>query len=155
MPGIPGIPCFLTYLHARSRTNRMKANLLRLLFAGCALLCLAMPAPAHHSFAATFDSEQPVTVKGVLTQIRLENPHSWFFIEVKDAAGNTEKWAFEAGTPSGMIRNGFKPGLIKAGTEVTIKGIRARDASQKMGLLRELVTPDGKVYATFGSEVAK
>jgi hypothetical protein len=69
-------------------------------------------------------------VKGVLTQIRLENPHSWFFIEVKDAAGNSEKWAFEAGTPSGMIRNGFKPGLIKPGTEVTIKGIRARDTSQ-------------------------
>jgi hypothetical protein len=51
-----------------------------------------------------------------------------------------------------MIRNGFKPGLVKAGTEVTIKGIHARDASQKMGLLRELVMPDGKVYTTFGTE---
>ncbi len=58
-------------------------------------------------------------------------------------------------TPSGMVRNGFKPGLIKPGTEVTIKGVHARDASQKMGLLRELVMPDGKTYATFGSEVAK
>ena len=145
----------MTSMQVRSRTNDMKPNVLRLLFAGVALFCLSMPASAHHSFAATFDSEQPVSVKGVLTQIRLENPHSWFFIEVKDAAGNTEKWAFEAGTPSGMIRNGFKPGLIKPGTEVTIKGIRARDTSQKMGLLRELITPDGKVYATFGSEVAK
>jgi hypothetical protein len=54
-----------------------------------------------------------------------------------------------------MIRNGFKPSLIKAGTEVTIKGIRARDASQKMGLLRELVTADGRVYGTFGSEQAR
>ena len=133
----------------------MKPNVLRALAAGAALFCAVMPAMAHHSFAATFDSEQPVTVKGVLTQIRLENPHSWFFIEAKDASGNAEKWAFEAGTPSGMIRNGFKPGLIKPGTEVTIKGIRARDASQKMGLLRELVMPDGKVYSTFGSEVAK
>ena len=133
----------------------MKPNVLRALAAGAALFCAVMPAMAHHSFAATFDSEQPVTVKGVLTQIRLENPHSWFFIEAKDASGNAEKWAFEAGTPSGMIRNGFKPGLIKPGTEVTIKGIRARDASQKIGLLRELVMPDGKVYSTFGSEVAK
>jgi hypothetical protein len=133
----------------------MKSNVLRILLASFALLYLAIPASGHHSFAATFDADKPVTVKGVITQIRLENPHSWFFIEAKDAAGNVEKWAFEAGTPSGMIRNGFKPGLIKAGTEVTIKGIRARDASQNMGLLRELVTPDGKVYTTFGSEQAK
>ena len=133
----------------------MKPSVLRLLLASFALLYFAIPASAHHSFAATFDADKPVTVKGVITQIRLENPHSWFFLEVKDAAGNVEKWAFEAGTPSGMIRNGFKPGLIKAGTEVTIKGIRARDASQKMGLLRELITPDGKNYGTFGSEQAK
>jgi hypothetical protein len=130
----------------------MKRHVLQVLFAGFAVLCVTMPALAHHSFAATFDSDKPVTVKGVIKEVRLENPHSWFFIEVKDAAGNVEKWAFEAGTPSGMIRNGFKPGVIKAGTEVTIKGIRARDASQKMGLLRELTTPDGKTYTTFGSQ---
>jgi Family of unknown function (DUF6152) len=128
---------------------------LRALLASFALLYFTMPLSAHHSFSATFDADKPVTVKGVITQIRLENPHSWFFLDVKDAAGNVDKWAFEAGTPSGMIRNGFKPGLIKAGTEVTIKGIRARDASQKMGLLRELITADGKVYGTFGSEQAK
>ena len=133
----------------------MKPSVLRLLLASFALLYFATSASAHHSFAATFDADKPVTVKGVITQIRLENPHSWFFLEVKDAAGNVEKWAFEAGTPSGMIHNGFKPGLIKAGTEVTIKGIRARDASQKVGLLRELITPDGKNYGTFGSEQAK
>jgi hypothetical protein len=133
----------------------MKSNVFRVLLTSCALFYFAMPSFAHHSFAATFDADKPVSVTGVITQIRLENPHSWFFLEVKDAAGNVEKWAFEAGTPSGMIRNGFKPGLIKAGTEVTIKGIRARDASQKVGLLRELITPDGKVYGTFGSEQAK
>ena len=130
----------------------MKRNTFILLLASAALLCAALPASAHHSFAAAFDSDKPVTLKGVLTEIRLENPHSWFFIEVRDASGKTEKWAFEAGTPSGMIRNGFKPGLVKAGTEVTIKGIHARDAAQKMGLLRELVMPDGKVYTTFGTE---
>ena len=52
-----------------------------------------------------------------------------------------------------MIRNGFKPGIIKAGAEVTVKGIRARDMSQKMGMLRELITADGKVYGAFGSQV--
>ena len=130
----------------------MERNILRVLLASLAFFYIVIPASAHHSFAAAFDSDKPVTLKGVLTEIRLENPHSWFFIEVRDASGKTEKWAFEAGTPSGMIRNGFKPGLVKAGTEVTIKGIHARDASQKMGLLRELVMPDGKVYTTFGTE---
>src|SRR5437660_553787 len=80
---------------------------------------------AHHSFAAAFDMQAPITVKGVITKVRLENPHSWFFLDVKNANGRVENWAFEAGTPSGMIRNGFKPGEIKAGVEVTIKGFRA------------------------------
>jgi len=118
-----------------------------------ALLAFVMPAVAHHSFTAVFDQDQPVTVHGLITQIRLENPHSWFFLDVRDATGKVEKWAFEAGTPSGMIRNGFKPGIIKAGAEVTVKGIRARDMSQKMGMLRELITADGKVYGAFGSQV--
>jgi hypothetical protein len=130
----------------------MKRNGLLVLVALVALCALGIPAWAHHSFAAVFDSNQPITVKGVITQVRLENPHSWFFLEVKDASGKVEKWAFEAGTPSGMIRNGFKPTTIKAGTEVTIKGIRARDTSQNMGMLRELVTADGQVFGLFGSQ---
>ena len=64
-----------------------------------------------------------------------------------------EEWSFEAGTPSGMIRNGYKPGVIKAGAEVySVKGFRARDASQKRGMLRELVTADGQVFGMFGPQ---
>jgi len=130
----------------------MNGRVLRGLLATFVLLSVAaIPAWAHHSFAAAFDSEKPITIKGVLTEIRLENPHSWFFVEVKDASGKVEKWAFEAGTPSGMIRNGFKPNTIKAGTEVTVKANRARDAAQNMGLLKEIVTSDGRTYATFGT----
>jgi hypothetical protein len=117
-----------------------------------ASLGVAATASAHHSFAAAFDMNKPVTVQGTIVQVRLENPHSWFFLDVKDASGKVERWAFEAGTPSGMVRNGFKPGIIKKGVEVTIKGFHAKDPSQNMGMLRELVTSDGTVYGMFGSQ---
>ena len=112
----------------------------------------AATAWAHHSFAAAFDMNKPVTVKGTIVQIRLENPHSWFFLDVKDESGKVERWAFEAGTPSGMVLNGFKPNIIKKGVEVTIKGFHAKDPSQNAGMLRELVMADGTVYGMFGSQ---
>src|SRR5499427_11031996 len=104
----------------------MKLTVRAVLVLGLLLLGTGVPAWAHHSFAAAFDMNKPITVKGVIVQVRLENPHSWFFLDVKGPDGKLERWSFEAGTPSGMIRNGFKPGVIKAGTEVTIKGYHAR-----------------------------
>ncbi len=115
-------------------------------------LVVVAPASAHHSFAAVYDLKQPVTVKGTIVQVRLTNPHSWFYLDVKNEAGEVERWAFEAGTPSGMIRNGFKASVIKEGAEVTISGFHAKDPSQNMGMLRELVTADGTVYGLFGPQ---
>jgi hypothetical protein len=104
-------------------------------------------ARAHHSFAAEFDANQPITIQGVITQVRLENPHSWFFMDVTDASGKVSKWSFEASTPTSLIRSGVKPGFIKAGDQVTIKGYHARDAAQNVGAAREIVTADGRAYA--------
>ena len=121
----------------------------------CALVSLvgAAAARAHHSFSAAFDMNKPVTVQGTIVEIRLENPHSWFFLDVKDPnSGKVLRWGFEAGTPSGMVRNGFKPGVIKKGVEVTIKGFHAKDPSQNMGMLRELILADGTSYGMFGSQ---
>lgn len=115
---------------------------------------IAFRVEAHHSFAAVFDANQPVTVKGTLTEVRLENPHSWFFLDVSEN-GKTEKWAFEAGTPSGLIRSGLKPGFVKAGDEVTVKGWRARDASANAGAIRELVLADGRAFAVGNTLVAR
>ena len=119
----------------------------------CGLMSLGAAAAvaAHHSFSAAFDTTKPVSVQGTIVQVRLENPHSWFFLDVMTPEGKVERWSFEAGTPSGMIRNGFKPGLIKKGTPVTIKGFHARDQTQHVGMLRELITADGTVYGLFGS----
>jgi hypothetical protein len=119
---------------------------------GLMVMWAGAPVSAHHSFAAAYDMTKTVTVQGTITKIRLENPHSWFFLDVKDANGKIQQWAFEAGTPSGMIRNGFKPNVIKAGTEVTIKGVHAKDPSQNMGMLQVLTTSDGKVYGLFGPQ---
>lgn len=113
---------------------------------------LALPVWAHHSFSAAYDLQNAITVKGVIAEVRLRNPHSWFFIDVKDASGKTTRWAFEAGTPSGMLRNGYKKDVIKQGAEVTIKGFRARDMSQNAGMLRELITADGKSFGMFGPQ---
>ena len=130
----------------------MKRKTLTILMACLALLAVGMTATAHHSFAAAYDMNNPITVKGAIVQVRLENPHSWFFLDVKGANGKTEKWSFEAGTPSGMIRNGFKPGVIKAGEEVTIKGFHSRVLTENVGMVNELVTADGKVLTRFGPQ---
>jgi Family of unknown function (DUF6152) len=119
---------------------------------GIAALCAIGSAWGHHSFAAVYDMNKPVTVHGVISTVRLSNPHSWFYLDVKTESGKTEQWAFEAGTPSGMIRNGYKPSVIKSGAEVTISGFHARDASQNRGMLRELTTADGTVYGLFGPQ---
>src|SRR5215470_16924666 len=111
------------------------------------LAFVAARAYAHHSFAAEFDAYKPIAVKGVITQVRLENPHSWFFLDATGADGRVEKWAFEASTPSSLIRSGFKPGTVKAGDEVTIKGYHARDANANAGAGRELVLADGSAIA--------
>ncbi len=129
----------------------MKGRVSAVFASGLIALCTGVLAWAHHSFAAEYDLKQPITVHGVIVQVRLENPHSWFVVDVKDPNGKVERWSFEAGTPSGMLRNGYRPGIIKAGDEVTIKGFHSKDIEQR-GMLRELVTADGHVYGLFGPQ---
>jgi len=123
-----------------------------ILLAGATLSLATSVAATHHSFAAVYDMQQSITVKGTIVQVRLTNPHSWFYLDVKNDAGEIERWAFEAGTPSGMIRNGYKASVIKQGAEVTITGFHARDPSQHMGMLRQLVMADGTVFGLFGPQ---
>ena len=133
----------------------MKRRVFSVGAAGLFALAIALPAWAHHAFNAAYDMNQPITVKGVITKVLLENPHSWFFLDVKNAEGKTEQWAFEAGTPSGMLRNGYKPNVIKAGVEVTISGFRARDVTKTRGMLSKLTTSDGQTFGMFGPQETK
>ena len=108
------------------------------------------PLSAHHSFAAHYDTSTPITIEGVIVQVRLTNPHSWFYVDVEEPDGTISRWAFEAGTPSGMIRNGYKSSELAPGTTVTIAGFPSRDPSRKVGMLRQLTTADGRTYGMFG-----
>jgi Family of unknown function (DUF6152) len=104
------------------------------------------PASAHHSFASVFDADKPVEVHGVLVEIRLQNPHSWFYVDVTDPDGKVVRWGFEGSTPTSLIRSGFKPSSLKVGDEVTVKGSHARDMSKNEGAARSLTLKDGRAF---------
>jgi hypothetical protein len=116
------------------------------------LVAVGAPLSAHHSFAAHYDMQKPVSVQGTIVEVRLSNPHSWFFLDVKETDGTVSRWSFEAGTPSGMIRNGYKASEMPKGATVTISGFHARDHAKKVGMLRQLTTADGKTYGMFGPQ---
>jgi hypothetical protein len=139
---------------ARGRVPQLEVDMKN---AGYALLAVVLlcgagvPVTAHHSFAAHYDMKSPITIEGTLVQVRLTNPHSWFYLDVKDAKGTVTRWAFEAGTPSGMIRNGYKASELPPGTTVTIRGFPARE-SPNVGMLQQLTTADGRTYGMFGPQ---
>jgi hypothetical protein len=95
-----------------------------------AVACVA-PAAAHHSFAAEFDVEQPVQLRGTVTEVEFMNPHSWIHIDVKKDDGSIEQWAIEGGTPNTLFRMGINRNSLPVGTEILVDGYRARDGSNR------------------------
>ena len=118
-----------------------------LALASAGVLLAAMPVWAHHSAAAAFDPAKPVTLTGVVAEVRLENPHSWFFVDVTDESGKVTKWGFEGTPPTALIRSGYKRDALKPGDKVTVKGVHSRDLSVNMGAAHEIVLlSDGKTF---------
>jgi len=100
---------------------------LSLLGAAAGLLLAAVPVLAHHSFAAEFDADKPVTLKGTLTKMEWINPHGWIYIDVKSPDGKVVNWAIESGAPNALIRRGLRKTDFPVGTEVLVEGFRAKN----------------------------
>jgi len=96
--------------------------------AGLALLW-AVPAVAHHSFAAEFDASQPITLKGKLTKMEWLNPHGWLHIDVTQPDGKVVNWAIESGAPNALLRRGLRQTDFPIGSEVVVEGYRAKNGS--------------------------
>ena len=115
---------------------------------GFASLCLlaAIPLAAHHSFAAEFDGTKVIRLKGSLTKIEWTNPHSYFYIDVKDDNGKVVNWGCEAAAPGALSRRGFRKGDIKLGDTLVVDGYLAKDGSNIVDA-RRVTLPDGRIVA--------
>ena len=114
-------------------------------------LLFAIPAMAHHSFAAEFDGTKAITLKGVVTKIDWTNPHVWFYINVKDESGNVTNWGFEMGAPHQLQTRGWSRETMKLGDEITVNGTLAKNGSNR-GNARSVTTANGQKLGAASSE---
>src|SRR6476620_1728263 len=110
----------------------MKGSVLAVLVGSTVLVTSVVPLSAHHSFAAEFDAAKQVNLSGVVTKVEWMNPHTYFYVDVKDAqTGKVENWACEMGSPNGLTRQGWTRNTLHVGMVVTFEGTRSKDGTNK------------------------
>ena len=102
---------------------------------------------AHHSFAAEFDFQKPVTLKGAVVQWEMINPHGWITIDVRAEDGKTARWMVETSNPNGLMRLGWTKRSLKPGDEILVEGYKAKDGSNTANAATVTLADGRKVFA--------
>ncbi len=113
------------------------------LIAGAGMMLSAIPAWAHHAFAAEFDAKKPVHLEGTVTKVELINPHAWIHVDAKNADGTVTSWMVEAGSPNVLLRRGFTKQSVEPGTKVVVDGYQSKDGSNRANG-RDITLPSGQ-----------
>jgi Family of unknown function (DUF6152) len=106
--------------------KRIHMSLVALTVAGSISCATAL---AHHSFAAEFDRLKPVTLKGTITKVEWQNPHTRVYMNVRNEVGMTSSWELELSSPNALMRVGWNRHSVRVGDNVTVNGFRAKDGS--------------------------
>ena len=129
----------------------MKARVLAVVAASIALVALAIPVFAHHSFSAEFDRNKRVSLTGIITSVKWQNPHVYFYIDVKDKdTSKVTNYGIELGSPNGVLGNGLSRDILKVGMVVSLDGSMAKDGSNKLN--GSNITVNGKRYDAASTE---
>lgn len=120
-------------------------SLITMLAATAAML--AVPASAHHSFAAEFDADKAVDLTGYVTKVEWQNPHTFFYIDVEGENGDYANWAIELGSPNGLMRRGWTRNSLQIGDEVSVVGSQARDGSHKANARTVMLSTGERMFA--------
>ena len=119
-------------------------NYLYLICAVVSALGVALPADAHHAFAAEFDENRPVKLHGTVVKWELVNPHCWIRMTVTGPDGKVTEWWVEGGSPNALLRMGFTKNALPAGTEIIVEGYQAKDAANRAVGANLTFAKDGK-----------
>ena len=127
--------------------------------AGTLFLVSVASAIAHHSFAAQYDANKPVEMKGVVTKVEWTNPHARFYVDVKDERGSVTHWNFELASPNVLVRNGWKPNTLKIGDAISVSGYLQRitpTSGPMMAIASGVTSSDGrKLFASAQADLAR